>query len=642
MLDYAAVDQKGKNYFTSKIVCATTNTNITHDLKANIIAPNALRRRFELVVDVISAPIRDWQNPKDYVLRWSRWNYDKADPKHSYIGQGDFTAFAKYFNQYLNDCMAKAVNHQQLLAKYSAPSSTDAQSMFGIDFDKEVLPFDLADLDTDITQRMARGESDFDESDDEIKVAAQELEASTTTVTESALTATSRPHELLKSEDPLVRMGFDGPKFNPSGKWCGLLPVWARLLVIITGFLTFAAAATGVFYAAKHIKGYLEDTKQEIADTSKAFVQDIIAQATPTEEQHSLKHYPGQPLSAKAVKQSRPVHGKFSQVQRLSNVQQHSSFMNDPQTDECITHVIAPNLVQIRVCHENAPTDILVGLFIKKRILQTTMHILSSIKSTGFTHLELIHRSRGTISIPRDDLDFITCAEKDVIYFNVHQSTENKCDEFKDITHHFLSDNDARDGITLGVSLVYADDHGKEHDIQSNNVRMRDEITYPFEGTNESFVIKNVLSAFMSTQRGMSGSPFLLRNRKYSRKILGIHTAGSTYHGFCALLTAEEVQAQCDKFENSPRPVDSPPVGNMKHESWVPQGCRLVQVVAKSESPRMADTSNIIKSPIHGIFPSTKKPAHLKPDATHSPFKMAVHEYFQPHAKTQPQDKKDS
>nr|QDH89438.1 MAG: hypothetical protein H4RhizoLitter20292_000004 [Picornavirales sp.] len=138
----------------------------------------------------------------------------------------------------------------------------------------------------------------------------------------------------------------------------------------------------------------------------------------------------------------------------------------------------------------------------------------------------------------------------------------------------------------------------------------------------------------------MSGSPFLLRNRKYARKILGIHTAGSTYHGFCALLTSEEVQAQCAKFENTPRPVDTPPVGNMKHESWVPQGCRLVQVVAKSESPRMADTSNIIRSPIHGIFPSTKKPAHLKPDATHSPFKMAVHEYFQPHAKTQPQDKK--
>jgi tetratricopeptide (TPR) repeat protein len=110
ILEYANLEDKGKNYFQSPIVIGTTNVDWLKHIDCGLTAPQALKRRFELVVHVVEGPGKDWDNLEKYHLIWYR--YDYLEKKHQRIEAGNMKKFIPYFLEYVDSRLNQSAQEQ--------------------------------------------------------------------------------------------------------------------------------------------------------------------------------------------------------------------------------------------------------------------------------------------------------------------------------------------------------------------------------------------------------------------------------------------------------------------------------------------------------------------------------------------------
>lgn len=174
----------------------------------------------------------------------------------------------------------------------------------------------------------------------------------------------------------------------------------------------------------------------------------------------------------------------------------------------------------------------------------------------------------------------------------------------RDITDFFLDEATSKrlnDNIDIVVTFPALDERVS---VITRATFQNNKTIKDIDGTSyqlrESFMYTGV-----DTQGGDCGALAIYMNARIAkRKIFGIHVAGNTSSrvGFCGLITQESLRAAYNAFENI---IEEIPPHEVDTEGTVPQSLfsdKFITQGTVERGPRLCTKTSIVKTPLHGIF----------------------------------------
>nr|WPV63517.1 MAG: RNA-dependent RNA polymerase [Wufeng shrew picorna-like virus 8] len=208
--------------------------------------------------------------------------------------------------------------------------------------------------------------------------------------------------------------------------------------------------------------------------------------------------------------------------------------MSDPQAAQCLD-LCAQNSVNL---YRNGDFCC-YGLMVKGHIGVTVGHCARG-HETGKVNLMV------RVNNESFDIEIIKVNQtRDFCVFRV----DKRCKQFKDITSQFATNAMLQADLSGNPAVLQTTKQSSRLPLQQQRViYIRAVVTRTIDGYEKYGVeyeghLDHYEYSPMLTQKGDCGSPIILLNPAYQRKIIGLHAAGSTVTGFSSLLTLDMFEA---------------------------------------------------------------------------------------------------
>lgn len=290
----------------------------------------------------------------------------------------------------------------------------------------------------------------------------------------------------------------------------------------------------------------------------------------------------------------------------------------DPSAVDLMTGKIRTNMVRISV-NARVPFT-LNGLFVGGKILMTTHHLIRSMETlkSPDSPMPTVDIIGKTIKLSNYDIVkdiFHIDEQRDLIFVNVHGASN-----FVDIIKHFYKDEEFNKSALRSVEgtiVSYANSGDTVFLKLVNHICANGPVKYTLMH-NKDFVYQlNSAWQYQSdTTAGDCGGPLVLHNKSVVSKILGIHVAGWQSRGVSTPVTQKYIEDILHKKNLRVPRIDVPllPVAvSQLGIVGVQDKTQYFGEVPNSIQYRVPTESKLQKSPFYEVFPSNKKPAHLRP-----------------------------
>lgn len=652
ILEYASLEKKGKSLFSSPIVIATTNVDWMKHVDCGLYSEMALKRRFELVVHVNSGPGKDWENLSGYSLAWYRYDYVKR--KHVFRGAGSMNDLIPEFLSYVDERLMQSAGEQAKEEKYRDPKQI-AELFKGLEIKPRQMP-----------KVFKEAMSTKDESSNPLKkppspttstFAPQMMMSATGEVNSfnpyapfvqsAAELAQSRQVNLQSLENSLAKtlpnaypafksfsenmIGYlhDQPNWDTDPEFESFRSAFIEDNLLY-GLTNPIKTVRSLSEAELWMKSFLEQqVKPATIMTLKGIgaalgvlvaIFGIMAAAygiynlfTKEEKNPHISYYTGEPVPGGKSKNYQRPKPNWEKI-NIPRTTAHSG-SSDPQSDEIVNNVVAPNLAEVLVHHESGADGQLQALFLKGRDFVTALHLTSDIKNRICTGLTFIFSPTEKYTVSLDDIDCWGDKNNDRLYGRI---LNLQFPMKKDITDHLIKNSEVGDNLTLAVTLVTRHQGNKTERIAVNGRKRTDTVSYKTT-FGDKFQVVCPYEWRIDCHEGNSGGAYVVRNSRMQHKLVGLHAAGDKTYGLMTPLTYEDV-AEFMGYHSQ-----------MKTSSnLVPEGCSLDAVVPKTFWHRIPDETEIRPTPDNirnCIQTPIKAPAALKAVGEKSPLFNAIHSY---------------
>lgn len=216
--------------------------------------------------------------------------------------------------------------------------------------------------------------------------------------------------------------------------------------------------------------------------------------------------------------------------------------MTDPHAAVCLDLCAANS---VAVCKNGAFAC--YGLMIKGHLGVTVGHVAD--KSAVLTIVT------GEQTFPAEVIK--VNLQRDFCIFKVHKT----CKQFKDITSQIATNSMMSADLSGNAAVLQTTKQTNKIPLQQQRVIYIRAVTTRTIAGMERFGIEyeghldHYEYSPLLTQKGDCGSPIVILNPSYQRKIIGIHSAGSTVIGFSSLLTVDMFEALLQEESVEPQSI---------------------------------------------------------------------------------------
>jgi len=297
----------------------------------------------------------------------------------------------------------------------------------------------------------------------------------------------------------------------------------------------------------------------------------------------------------------------------------------DPQL-MTILELTRNNLVRVK----NLSTGCtLCGLIVDADIVCFPLHLFVCDKNYSDMYLEINSLIMQKYVIKLADTQFVVDNTRDLMFVQL-----TKYPKRRSLVKFFHRDDDRINYYDSGYIAKISENNCLTL-LSINTIEVSGKFEYFFSDNptdSRRCVIDNHANYCADTMVGDCGAPVFYVNRAFSRKILGIHVAGSTGTGMSNIITEEYLENMLDKFKRFTKAqVD---LEGFYDSSRSIRDGDVVTLLGKVEcglgKPGNSETC-YVKSLIHDqVMRHTTKPCMLKPSGDIDPLRIGISKAFKP------------
>jgi len=279
----------------------------------------------------------------------------------------------------------------------------------------------------------------------------------------------------------------------------------------------------------------------------------FIAAAVEKKRQMELKQNLIQRSEADTPKERKDIVGRKTYVNKNGNqtLDVKTEAIID-ESAETVQRMLKPALVRVA----NRIGMVANGIMIKNHILLCNAHMIGENDSFAVGASMVSEKLCALTSLA----DVPHYRNEGADFLLIDLSKKVQCSQFRDITKHFIKEEDLLKEPIRGNLLVLerAKDNPFKRDANtsviikySQNVDIQS-TPLTISTTDSTFIAPRYTAYSLISEQGDCGSPFVTHNTSFKRKIIGIHMAGNSHGtGFCNILTQERLQEGLKTFNNS-------------------------------------------------------------------------------------------
>ena len=331
---------------------------------------------------------------------------------------------------------------------------------------------------------------------------------------------------------------------------------------------------------------------------------------------------------------------KFNRVLRRPNA--IAQFGNDRNASVIISHKILPNMVRMVI---NTTGGTMNGFMLRTHLMVIPSHFFLDKEGKiipNETQMTLTTEAGASFDLSFDIKRLIILdAKKDLCLYTVERHVQ----PFKDITAHFITDEDLTTFTTTpGTLLTLRLSHSgyMAYALSNLQVDAMDSIDKAYcqysRGEKRFSVLHGWVYATRGIINGDCGGVLIAENKFLQRKIMGIHVAAGADNSFGSseLVTMEMLKPHLDNARPTALEMPTPPyvIPSLDDALLIPEGnFTYLGVVPKDKIARGPEKTDICPSLLHNkIFQSTTAPSVLHPRdprmlSPQSPLRKAVEKY---------------
>lgn len=637
-LNVPVAEEKGHVFFESKIVIVTSNT-MTFEANHKLISPEAFRRRFDFVIKVEKFPRKEGDNE----LGWNDKRYKLTnmiktfEPKYDWYGLDDVVPGAPFsYKSFVQRVASRMV-------EYGSGGGNIIQYLM------EQGPKDWIKEMRDLLMKPNPTLKPLVENTkEEIKVVAQ------MTRVWNKLFHYYDPPEIIDDMSNPIKVEPDVqpeaveqpqaimPDMRPEGAITHKSPesqvsvietTKDRLTILKEETKQLLLKAKRAFEQWKlALEGAYKENKLAVASAAIIGIVGLIVGAIGLYKAlgESTKQDEEEDDDEMEIfeKQGNGVYEKFKIKRRLAKQQmtqrtraalsRYQVQASDRQTENLVDEVLKKNY-----CIISIRGHFVAGCFIKERVFITVFHQIKSLLTKN-ANVSIMYRGQEYV-INESVLNIFHPDQRDMVFVRIEDPTFPIA---SDITNHFMFDTDLNFVTTSPVSLAV---FRKGNILEKFTAVPPTPLGYIQYEDENSRVYSNADSYLVGlpTQAGDCGSLYLVHNTKTTRKIFGLHVAGSeaSAEAICCILTKDDIDLY---FENHSKqnafkaqsgiygmPCDilPPELSTLDYHKFECSNVEIIGTVPPQWAPRQPSKTEIVPSPLYNCFHETNfTPAMLAPD----------------------------
>lgn len=291
---------------------------------------------------------------------------------------------------------------------------------------------------------------------------------------------------------------------------------------------------------------------------------------------------------------------------------------------------VTNNSVVAQITENSVVISRLRGLFVYGRVLMTPLHLFYGLDMTNVS-VEIINSHGLVQTFNTNECELLVPPDMDVIFLRLPKRFQ--C--YSDIRSHFHTMDSVNkyqlseamlwivDGENNGKLVTLCDNITKDSILDYGVVSHKGE-------DSQIHIIKSYVYRGV-TLAGYCGAPLIWINPSVQGgHILGIHVAGSNLRGLTTPITREFLYSFLKKWDDiSIKVPDLDPLNGVmvaQSKRAISKDTKLAHYgrVSPCNQVRIPSTTNIIPSPLHGIFEPVTGPAMLSPTKTVNPLRSGI------------------
>lgn len=302
---------------------------------------------------------------------------------------------------------------------------------------------------------------------------------------------------------------------------------------------------------------------------------------------------------------------------------------------------IEENSLYIRIANGQGEHYHCGGLAICERIVLMPKHILLYFHSDDSDNRLTIETLRGdgeSFTYDMKELDIFEEASSDLMFVVLPVQV----DPFPNILKHFIKASDLKDGDVSNTVMCVRLKNTINRCYSYNTVRSGN-IKYSFEygGEKVHIIVPSTLMYPGHNEGGYCGNPVIVDNNKFVGRLAGLHLYGDGKRGGAATLTFEYMSRMIEEIKSAVFEAQS---GWEEHvnEHGTPQlkysdKIKFVGSIDPKKAHRMAHNTKIIESALYNRWhPAKTAPAMLAPHPPIYPLQNAIDKVGERHERVQP------
>jgi hypothetical protein len=318
-----------------------------------------------------------------------------------------------------------------------------------------------------------------------------------------------------------------------------------------------------------------------------------------------------------------PVNQGYSTEARSRKILRVNAEGDDHNTDQLIEHVIVPRITTIIYHYGNNKRAALHAMPIGNTYIMFPRHLLlynNQIVTGG--ELEVFMGTKSTDNTRQVsarvffDQKNLVVVNSDTVIYNFGKSFQ----QYKDIVHHFISEQDIKylpDNARVNLLLT------RDGFAQIVETTAKPAVNVDYVVGDQTVNMMIGMSYRANTRIGDCGALLLHHDPTVKGKIIGFHIAADNYStkGYSILITREQIEKAILGFPKIAQGLplclndfEHHPYSNYDYgDDFKVEGNFLHIGKLLNQPPRHAQ-SKLRPSVLHGVYPITKIPANLKFD----------------------------
>lgn len=332
-------------------------------------------------------------------------------------------------------------------------------------------------------------------------------------------------------------------------------------------------------------------------------------------------------IAKKKIKKQGAYSGVPTRTQQLVRVMRQAGC--DDNAVQVVQHCVVPNLVRVVVNGLN-----LSGFFVKKRLLVVPDHLFVDMQGQVVSEGDqiIVQGEHAVFRFGYEAKRHLK-AGTDIAFYDCPIPVR----EYKDVTNHFMSDDDLSFKKQFDALVVQLTPSGMPLTMSVPALGNTYPITYEV-GNETKFYAKFVCWTYEANLgKGACGSVLVASSSLIPRKICGLHIAGANRTGVSHVITQEMVLAAVEHFRiigGSGMKMHRSVQPTLEAARFVPQG-NFTYLGTIPRKIHVSTNTKIVPSVIFDqVYPHTTEPSVLSPSDPRleervSPMQLGVEKYGQ-------------